>query len=399
MTTNQPGDLSNLLSPLLEMLLAFQESRTREQLRDQVSVDPFLGVELQPKSQEFQAPRAPAASYANPDPDWQPPRYAFTQQWRYVTTANLAADAILLASQLPAQIRGVAGVPVSGMIPAAIIAAHLHVPLYEVETQGQQNAPPGGIHARPQVRRMSAGWRGHSRRVDPTWPLVVVDDTVYGGFAMSRIMAGADPSDLLPAAVYVLPGSERFVRFFAQHLPCPHWLEWNWPNAGMLVGDCINPEIRGGVALDFDGVLCDDPPRAFDESNPIDRQRYLEWIADAPPLNLPRHRSVPLIVTNRAAYTEPATIAWLDRYRIKADRIAFWPGEPESRTWADDFIRQHKAAQYAASDCCLFVESDSWQANAIARHTGRRVLDLQAQQIINPAERAAWALNPQKGRE
>jgi hypothetical protein len=110
-------------------------------------------------------------------------------------------------------------------------------------------------------------------------------------------------------------------------------------------------------------------------------------------MNLPRHRSVPLIVTNRAAYTEPATMAWLDRHRIEADRIEFWPGEPETRTWGDGFIRAHKAKHYAASDCCLFVESDTWQAQAIAAHTGRRVLDLQARSIINPTPRAAWAFS------
>ena len=75
-----------------------------------------------------------------------------------------------LASRLPADIVAVAGIPRSGMIPASMLAALLHLPLYEVNQE--------------------AGLRpsGHGHRLEEssatTGPLLVIDDSVYGGVAM-----------------------------------------------------------------------------------------------------------------------------------------------------------------------------------------------------------------------
>src|SRR4051812_30935758 len=53
----------------------------------------------------------------------------------WISTARLARDATLLAGLLPLDVAGIVGVPRSGLIPAAIVATYLHLPLYELTAE------------------------------------------------------------------------------------------------------------------------------------------------------------------------------------------------------------------------------------------------------------------------
>jgi hypothetical protein len=89
----------------------------------------------------------------------------------WVSTARLAADAVILASLFPPDVVGIVGVARSGMIPAATVAALLHLPLWELTADG--------------LHLLNTGPRGLPRP-DSRGRLAVVDDTVYSGTAMRR---------------------------------------------------------------------------------------------------------------------------------------------------------------------------------------------------------------------
>jgi hypothetical protein len=93
--------------------------------------------------------------------------------WAFVTLNDLNAATLDLAAKLP-PIRGVAGVPVSGMLVAPTLSTLLHVPLYEASVEFG-------------IRRCAHGYRGSSRHVDESLPLLIVDDTICSGRSLGDV--------------------------------------------------------------------------------------------------------------------------------------------------------------------------------------------------------------------
>ena len=89
---------------------------------------------------------------------------------RLVPTSELANTARELAEMLPPEIDGICGIPRSGMIPASIIASHLHLPLYTLN-KGKVTSV------------------GHGNRISPAKPIsfAFVDDTVMHGNTLRRL--------------------------------------------------------------------------------------------------------------------------------------------------------------------------------------------------------------------
>jgi hypothetical protein len=138
--------------------------------------------------------------------------------------------------------------------------------------------------------------------------------------------------------------------------------------------------------LDFDGVLCPDPPY-FDESTESSREAYLKWIANAPiGTFVPRMLTVPDIVSYRCEYTREATEAWLASKGIVYERLHLW-GDPSddpakqasSRTWQ---ALEWKGKIYRESDCGLFVESCDRQSMDIATYARKPVLCWITKQLV-----------------
>ncbi len=66
------------------------------------------------------------------------------------------------------------------------------------------------------------------------------------------------------------------------------------------------------MALDFDGILCQDCQPWQDD----DGDNYVQWMKTATPLYVPRRTEVPLIVTARLNKYRAITQAWLDRHKF-----------------------------------------------------------------------------------
>lgn len=278
----------------------------------------------------------------------------------WIRTSRMVADALRLVPALPPSLAGVAGIPRSGMIPATVLATHLHLPLFELTDRGRLN-------------RLGHGSRGYGfgfPAADEKAPLLVVDDTLYSGRAMRRTRNLLRHRPSILAVVYARPEAVQAVDLYASALPSPHVLEWNWANNGTLAGNATDPIYGRGIACDFDGILCLDPT-VPDSDTPEGLERYRRWLESARPLYLPRCAPVPLILTARLERFRPETEAWLKRWGFRWKRLVMHPADLPS---ARGDVAAWKAREYAASGCGFYAESDPGQAERIWRLSGKPVI-------------------------
>lgn len=277
----------------------------------------------------------------------------------FVTQARLTADTLALTARLPSSIDYVAAVPRSGLIPGSLIAANLHVPL--------------AIAGRESVRETGSGVRLGKATVSPRHVLLI-DDTCALGREMRRrdpIVRRAFPgAEVTRAVVYSTPEGRASVDYCAAILPGPHYLAWNWQNAGHGQG-CV---------YDFDGILCRDCRPEEDDDGP----RYREFLANAEPLYLPRRTCIHTIATARHVKYQVETRAWMERFRVTVEHLVMrdWDIDP-SRNWAEQ-VGGWKAEHYRRSGQPLFAESCPEQAAVIARVSGKPVLCPAAEKVFRP---------------
>ena len=280
-------------------------------------------------------------------------------EYSYLTTAQLAADSVRLCTMLPPTIDAIVGVSRSGLLPASIVATHLHLPMYSV-------SPSKG------VLHLGTGLRIEGNDPDRRPEhIVVIDDTVSRGGAMRRVLpiverAFADCT-IATACVYVHPMGVRIPDYHVEVLPGAHYLEWNWANA-------IHAEYCG---FDFDGILCRDCTHDENDDGP----RYRQFLRTATPLFLPRRASIPLIVTARHERYRAETVAWLSRHRVTCQNLVMRTFDVDPGQWVEE-IADFKAREYIASVCQLFAESEPEQAVRIANRSGRPVLCPAAGQVF-----------------
>lgn len=253
----------------------------------------------------------------------------------FVTTAQLTADVLELASRLPPKLAGIVGVARSGVLPATQLAMHLHLPLL-ILRESQNDIVDAGH-----------GWRlGHHK---PEGPLLVVDDTCMTGRSLRHsreVAAKVLPGHkLLWAVVYKNPAAtiKPAIDFVGRDLPHPHLLEWN------LFNSIFSPT----MACDFDGILTIDGTT---------RPQYL-----------PRKGTLPLIVTGRLERDRVHSIAWLARQGIKFGKLVMYPGTLAERD-NPGALAAFKAEHFAASGLSYFVESDPAQAEGIAKLSNKPVI-------------------------
>jgi uncharacterized HAD superfamily protein len=254
-----------------------------------------------------------------------------------------------LIAHVASNVSAVAGIPRSGMIAASLAAALLHVPLFEV-------------HQKQGLRRLDHG----SRLEDATvrrGSLLVLDDSVHSGAAMEAARRIVSSSRFhkrsVFAAIFVRPERLGCVDLFARLAPQPHYFEWN----------LLNCSQARRIALDMDGVICDDWPGGDEEG-----ELYQTFLENSPPRWLPRRHEVPLIVTARLEKHRSATLAWLRRHGVRVRSLVMGPWQNASKRRRHYDAGIHKGLAYRTSDCQLFIESDERQAERIYETARRPVL-------------------------
>jgi hypothetical protein len=277
----------------------------------------------------------------------------------------MVADSLRLIAYVEPDTTGIIGVPRSGMIPAAAIATHCHLPLYELTSTGP--------------RQLSAGGRGRWTVIPPSPKFLLVDDSSHSGAAMQnarRILSGRN---VTYAAVYAL--TRQSVDVCARVLDSPHVFDWNIFNNGQVIGQAIDPRLRGdGFAFDFDGILCAEPPWRHTDEKEADVKRWMESVR--PSRWIPRLHPLRMVVSFRLERHRPIIEAWLKRWGVQVKELVLHPATSfAERDKAFDVIA-HKAERFRLSGCAVFVESCPQQAEIIARHSGRIVFCPPARRVF-----------------
>jgi len=280
--------------------------------------------------------------------------------WQYITVARLNSDTLRLLSVIPPNCAGIVGIPRSGMVPASLLASMTQLPLYELSVQK-------GLCMLGQGSRT---WISPQR--DRSGPYFVVDDSIYSGNAMALAKA-AFHNNAVFAVVYVMPELRQMVDYYVREIPSPHFFEWNLFNNGMIGGYSMDPRLRGGIALDLDGVICFDPPMP-DADDGVIYESYAKWLDVAPPKYIPRYTAVPCIITFRLEKWRSKTIQWLKKYNVKWERLIMSPHTSVIRRNSELDIAGHKARNFVESGCSMMIESDPHQAELIHRISRRPVL-------------------------
>lgn len=274
-----------------------------------------------------------------PDIPWTPPTC------RWVSTSERLDATLKLMQRLPINTAAIAGVPRSGMLPAAFIAERLHLPLYEATQEG--------------IRPMQHGERYRDR--EASGPIVVVDDTIASGYSLSKIIPTLGPNHLL-AVLYASPQCATRVHLFAELLPIPHYLEWN----------LFNSVYTRDLATDIDGILCPDPDPTWSDC------KYERYIQNVGALQRPVKARLPLIATGRRRQYRKHTEQWLAERGIEYDELVFPANDEE---WAHPGVL--KANAFARSRANIFVESCPAQSRIIAERTGKRVICPPSGEVFN----------------
>lgn len=291
--------------------------------------------------------------------------------WNYVTVDQLAKDTLALANSIPDNCSGIVGISRSGILPATILALHLQLPLYSLY-MGTRGAEVSEI--KPQL--ISRGGK-ESYRVG-NGPKFIVDDTVHSGSCMKVVKATTGYNSVY-ATVYTTPELKDSIDCYSKILKSPHLLEWNLFNNNYVSGGLKGTRYHGGMAFDFDGVLCLDPKPGEEHTD------HNVWISNLKPTHmLPRRHTIPLIITMRLEAWRKATEDWLKRYQVKCDKLLMCPANSIAERDSNfaKMIVSHKAESFKKSDCFMMVESDEMQARIISEYSKKPVLCTGTKTII-----------------
>lgn len=263
---------------------------------------------------------------------------------RYVRTTELIEATRSLQAVVPRTIDAVAGIPRSGLLPATVLATALHLPLFAVTPKGT-------------LACLNTGDRSGGLADTQPRQLLLVDDTAHSGATLQRVKQRLPLAEVVTLAVYALPEVSPLVDFYAELLRSPHVLEWN-------IYSC---PWSAHLALDLDGVICEDCPAWADD----DGRAYLDWIYTVRPLNLPRYRSVQAIITARLEKYRSQTEAWLAEWGVNYQRLIMgpWPTIAERRSADVGSWKAHHVNSLRRVE--LFIESSEGLARQISRRCKR----------------------------
>lgn len=280
----------------------------------------------------------------------------FNSNSEYIKSSHLIEDCknLLLPQIARLNIKGILGIPRSGMLPASLIATWLNLPLYAMNHSSHKLEVMSGYSR-------SGGWRMKDREPS-SGKILVVDDTIFSGFAIADMREKINEG-VLYSVVYAHPDSLDKVDFFGRELKPPHLLEWHF----------FNSNHTARALFDLDGILCPNVPYKVCK----DEKDYIEYIRNVEPLY---HRIPKIqckgIVTARLEKYRSITEDWLRRHRIKYGFLEMYPTEKEDVRDANHVSEagSFKAKHFMLSDAHVFVESEPPEASIIRKISNKIVI-------------------------
>lgn len=277
----------------------------------------------------------------------------------YVTYAQMCKDVVEFVRFLPRSLVndlcGVVGVPRSGMLPAVVLANHLHLPVADL----------WGFF------RSGGGFSGAGQRLKSFPPgnkVLVIDDSAYGGrtMDMAREVCKMLPYDCFFTCLYRNPEKNPPLDSYFKDVSLPRCFEWN----------VMQHQDIGSFMLDIDGILCYDPPVVDD-----DGKEYQTALINAEPLYIPK-RKVHSLCTNRLTKWRQITQDWLERQHISYAEIYTRDFDTADERRGAGAYGKWKGEVYAKSPCCLLIESSQEQAKLASKVSNKPVLCLTSGEVF-----------------
>ena len=274
----------------------------------------------------------------------------------YIKTSQLIEDCknLLLPQLGHLNLKGVLGIPRSGMLPASIIALWLNLPLYKMNSLSHEFEVMSACSE-------SGGLRMKDREISDG-KILVIDDTIFAGIAIADTREKIK-EEVIYAVVYAHPDSLDKVDLFGRELDPPHLLEWHFFNSNHVTR----------ALFDLDGIFCPNVP--YDKCR--NEEAYIEYIKNVEPLyhripNKPCHG----IVTARLDKYRDITEEWLERHGIRYGSLEMYPTEKEEirdRNHIQE-AASFKSEHFMASSAHFFVESELPEAIIIRSESGKFVI-------------------------
>lgn len=240
----------------------------------------------------------------------------------FITTADMVNRATRLCEKVP-PVKGVIGLPRSGMIPASVVSVNLSVPLYSLS---------GGNIKKLNSRSEQGGSRmSEFKPADNDLPFLVVDDTSYSGTELKRtrklLKEKYPDKNFIFTTIYTIPDVEcrtddeenPLLDIPNAYAPYPHILEWNFFNAHTT---------SHGI-FDLDGVFCEDCPTDLDKNE----KDYIKWMENVKPIKsrIPQLFPCMAICTARLEKYREETERWLEKHGIRYRKLIMFEGTREQR--------------------------------------------------------------------
>ena len=292
------------------------------------------------------------------DCDKKHDRRAYILSGRFVTIDEMVQDCKnkLLPQLGKLNLRGISGVPRSGVFPASLLAMWLNIPLYTYDNLG-------GFHPLTALSDFGGVRMQHHNETDGK--ILVIDDTVYGGRAIKNARKKIGNNDkILYGSVYVHPSHSNIVDVFADILKPPHFLEWNFFNSSYIENSL----------LDFDGILSPNVPYEKCQNE----EDYIDYITNVEPFyhRIPQTYKCKGIVTARLEKYRGITEAWLEKHGVKYGFLKMYPTEmKETRDANHNFeAATFKSKIFLESQAGFFIESEIIEAAIIRKNVHKVVI-------------------------
>lgn len=260
-------------------------------------------------------------------------------RYRFVTLAELTAWTNEWVKSLPSDCDVVVGIPRSGLLVAAIVALKLGKPL-----------------TTPELFLENRYWMSQRiERAKAYGRILLIDDSISSGETFEQnlalIRSAGAHSEVIRGALIVTPEGRPFVDQFYVEIPQPRLFEWNMLHVK-----------RGVLAVDLDGVICENCPPGVD----ADDVRYAAWVRTARPYLIPTFE-IDFIVSSRLERYRKETEEWLSRHGVRYQKLMLW--EIASKQEGRGRHAEQKIEKLLRIKPEMFWESSGGQAREIWRAT------------------------------
>lgn len=240
--------------------------------------------------------------------------------------------------KLPKKYDIIVGIPRSGLTIANIISTNLGKPL----------TTPDLID--------NIIWKKEFLEERKLYRILLIDDSMSTGNTMKksiRKLKNSKRNVNIDSGVLIADDeSKKKVDFYYKIVPHPRIFEWNFLH-----------NKKGKVAVDMDGVLCEDPPK----ETSFDGKKYLKWIKNAEENLIPKFK-IDVIISNRLEKYRKETEKWLKKHNVKYKKLILWNVSSKKKRMIGKFTR-HKIKTLIETKPDIYWESNYKQAKEIWKST------------------------------